>query len=379
VQWAKSTRNSDSSVGVGDVHSDETTVIMSTDTDGGAHMMSSATNATADEHANASARAADEDHWLESLEAYVLWYLWHIYLPLWLVAQVKRVVRRVRRGTVLELDLNQLKLVPEYDPADPLAEFLHRLSEAMTVRELVALVDRAAEDQRVVGLVARLGSIPAGTLTLTDAEELAAAVARFRATGKLTLAYAGSFGEFSPHLVDYQLATAFEEVCLQPSGDLTIPGVYAQAFFLRGTLDKLQVEPEFHQRHEYKNAANILTHTEFTDAHREATGAVYRGLFECMAETVAVNRQLSVAQVKEAINVAQHSSSEALNRGLIDHVMYTDQVWDHVRTRVAAQGGLRVCCVETYLCVCTCVCMYFFFCIVLCTHLCVYVCICVCS
>mmetsp|Transcript_40453 Transcript_40453/g.101811 ORF Transcript_40453/g.101811 Transcript_40453/m.101811 type:complete len:695 (-) Transcript_40453:70-2154(-) len=278
-----------------------------------------------------------EHHWLDTLEGIVLWYFWRIFLPLWAFSQLKRFLRRVRSHTVLELDLNQLKIVPEYDVSNPMADFLHRLSEAMTVRELVTLVDRAAEDSRVVGLVARVGGIPAGALSLTDVEELSAAVGRFRAAGKLTVAYASSFGEFSSHMLDYLLATAFEEVCLQPSGDVTIPGMYAQSFFVRSALDKLDIEPEFHQRHEYKNAANIFTHTEFTDAHREATGAVFRALFESTVHTIAHNRALSVEQVRQAMNSANHSSGQALDRHLIDHVMYADEVWERIRQRVSQE------------------------------------------
>jgi len=43
--------------------------------------------------------------------------------------------------------------------------------------------------------------------------------------------------------------------------------------FLRGTLDKLGVKPEFGQRHEFKNAMNLFTETKFTEAHRRRRGS----------------------------------------------------------------------------------------------------------
>ena len=65
-------------------------------------------------------------------------------------------------------------------------------------------------------------------------------------------------------MASYVLATAFEEVWLQPGGNIGILGVGVEATFLRGALDRLGIEPELEQRHEYKNAADIFMRTEFT-------------------------------------------------------------------------------------------------------------------
>ena len=68
----------------------------------------------------------------------------------------------------------------------------------------------------------------------------------------------------------YVLATAFGEVWLQPGGEIGLLGVGIETTFVRGALNRLGIEPQFEQRHEYKNAADVLLRTEFTEAHREA-------------------------------------------------------------------------------------------------------------
>ena len=54
-----------------------------------------------------------------------------------------------------------------------------------------------------------------------------------------------------------------------PAAASGLLGVGVETTFLRGALDKLGIEPQLEQRHEYKNAADRFMRTEFTPAHRE--------------------------------------------------------------------------------------------------------------
>jgi protease-4 len=101
-------------------------------------------------------------------------------------------------------------------------------------------------------------------------------VLAFRQSKKPAIAYAETFGEAGPGTGAYYLATAFESIYLQPSGDVGLSGLIAESPFIRGTLDKIGLEPRFAQRREYKNAMNVFTERKFTPPHREATQR-YRG------------------------------------------------------------------------------------------------------
>ncbi len=73
-----------------------------------------------------------------------------------------------------------------------------------------------------MGLLAQLSGEGPG---LAQAQELRAAMARFREQGKFAYAYADSFGEFGPGTRGYYLATAFEQIHLQPIGALGLTGM----------------------------------------------------------------------------------------------------------------------------------------------------------
>jgi protease-4 len=119
---------------------------------------------------------------------------------------------------VLLLDLRDgLDEAAASDPLDLLG-----LSAAPTFTDVILALDAAARDPRVQGLLARLGGEGPG---LAQSEELRAAVAQFRAQGKFAYAYADSFGEFGPGTRGYYLATAFEQIHLQPIGSLGLTGI----------------------------------------------------------------------------------------------------------------------------------------------------------
>ncbi|HEY1299967.1 MAG TPA: S49 family peptidase, partial [Stellaceae bacterium] len=135
-----------------------------------------------------------------------------------------------------------------------------------TMRDFLDGIEKATADPRVKGLVAYLGTDNLG-LALT--QEVRDAIAAFRAKGKFALAYADAFGEFGPGTRPYYLATAFDEIWLQPMGSVGLTGLYSLVPFLKGTLDRLGIAPEFDHREEYKTAMNVLTETAMTPPHRQ--------------------------------------------------------------------------------------------------------------
>ena len=218
----------------------------------------------------------------------------------------------------VELDLTEAP--PEVVSADPLA--LVRGRRPQSLRSVVEALHDAAEDPRVAGLVARVG----GAMPLARAQELRDAVVEF-ARAKPAVAYAETFGEGDPGTVAYFLATGFGEIWLQPSGDLGLTGIAAETTFLRGVLDKAGLEPQFAQRHEYKNAVDRIARHDYTDAFREASTRLVASAYEQVVAGIATARKLGADRVRELVDAAPMSAGQARDAGLIDHVGYRDEVY----------------------------------------------------
>jgi protease-4 len=198
---------------------------------------------------------------------------------------------------------------------------------SLVVRDLVDALARAGKDPRVAGVVARLGR---GHLGITQAQELRAALAEFRAAGKSSLAFSESFGEGGNGTLHYYLASSFEEIWLQPSGGMDITGIQLESPFLRRLLDKYGAKPRIGQREEYKGAAGILTDDEMSEPVRRNLQQLVDSWLTQIVIGVAENRGLDVTAVRTLVDRAPLSSQAALDAGLVTQLGYWDGVLEVV-------------------------------------------------
>jgi len=220
---------------------------------------------------------------------------------------------------VLELDLAHGLLSAA--PGTP-REALRAL-HAPTMRAVRDGLRRARTDDRIAGLVVHVGTCP---LSAGQVDELSALLAEF-GEHKPTVAWSETFGELTNGLFGYRLAAHCGQVWLQPSGTLGIQGVALGVTLLRGTLDKVGVEPEYGQRHEYKTAANQFTAHEVTDAQREMMQRIADSVLDETVARVAERRSLGRETVRAAVDAAPLTAPDALTAGLVDRVGYRDEVY----------------------------------------------------
>src|SRR5829696_692250 len=236
-----------------------------------------------------------------------------------------------RPPVLLELDLTEVPVEPT--PDDPLAQL--RARNRPQLRAILRTLHEAGEDRNVVGLITKVG----GAVPWATMQELRQGVRSFAAHGKPTVAWAETFGEVSD-MASYVLATAFDEVWLQPGGNIGILGVGVETTFLRGALDRLGIEPEYEQRHEYKNAVNIFQRTEFTPAHRESLTRLAESVFTKAVEDIAAGRRIESEEVRRLVDTGPRTAAEARDVRLIDQLGYRDQIYKAMRSRVAENAEL---------------------------------------
>lgn len=230
--------------------------------------------------------------------------------------------------TILEVDFER-DLV-EYVPDDPLSGVL--LAKTRTVRDIVEALVQAAQDTQVVALVAQ---VDAADMGLAQVQEIRDAILAFRSTGKPAIAHAETFGEFGPGNSAYYLATAFDEIYVQPSGDVGLTGLIVQSPFVRGTLEKLGITPRFDQRREYKNAMNMFTERQYTEPHREAVQKVMESLFSQIVQGIATARKIPEEKVRELTNQGPFLGQQAVEAKLVDGLAY----WDEITTKAKEKAG----------------------------------------
>jgi protease IV len=224
----------------------------------------------------------------------------------------------IAENTILTVDMSGG--FPDAPPSSALSKLIN--PGRPLLRDVIDAIDRATDDPRVTGLVARFGD---GELGLAAAQELRDAILRFRAKGKRTVAYADSFGEFDSGTRSYYLASAFQDIWLQPLGLVGLVGLRAEEPFFRGTLDLLGIVPRFDHREQYKSAVDPLTEKAMTGPDREQISALLNSVFGQIVHGIATDRKLDEGAVRALVDKGPLLAQEALDAHLITHIGYSDQ------------------------------------------------------
>ena len=208
---------------------------------------------------------------------------------------------------------------------DPFAELTGKAPVAL--RDLRKALITAAEDDRVRGVRLRIDSFQGGFATVQEIRDL---LGRVRAAGKWTAVYMDTAGEFSPGNMVYYLASACDEISINPAGDVNLIGLSARSPFIRGTFDKLGIKPEFPGRGPYKTARFMYTETDFTPAAREMMEWLLGSIMDQLVADIATGRGLDAAGVRNLIDRCPMSAGDAEQAGLIDHL----EDWTAFRERI---------------------------------------------
>jgi protease IV len=200
-------------------------------------------------------------------------------------------------------------------------------STVPVLHDYLDAIDTAANDSGVIGLVVRIAPLETGWGKL---EEIRAHLLQFRKSGKPSICYLGYDGIGNP---EYFLASACQQVWLVPTAPVSIRGMMAQALFLRGTLDKLKIVPEFYHIAEYKTYSNMYTEKKFTPAHKEEVEGLLHGIYDQYLNDASAARAMDRAQFEALVNRGPFSSSDALNNKVVDRLGYWDQVQDYFKKK----------------------------------------------
>jgi protease IV len=193
-----------------------------------------------------------------------------------------------------------------------------------TVRSIVDDLRKAKVDSRVRRVLLK----PTGfdSPFWGKVQEIRDAVLDFKKSGKPIYAYLEFGGDR-----EYYLATAADKVFLMPSASLDLVGVATYELFLRGTLDKVGAYPDLHHIGDYKTATNTFTEKGYTAAHKEMDASLNRDLYDQLVRDIADSRKKSEADVRALIDTGPFLPEDALHAGLVDDVVYEDQVDETLR------------------------------------------------
>ncbi|WP_051432031.1 signal peptide peptidase SppA [Rhodovibrio salinarum] len=238
----------------------------------------------------------------------------------------------VPEQTVLVLDLTNG--VIERMPSNPLAG---ATDGGVPIHQAIGALERAAGDDRVKALAVRVGR---GALSMGHAQELRTALEDFRASGKPAWAFAETLsgGGMGGGTLQSYLASAFDQVWLQPSGDIDVSGFLLESPYFGQMLRSLDVEPRLDQRREYKGIKDRFVEMQIPEPQRENQQQLLNSWMDQVVAGIAEGRGLDPQQVRQLVAEGQFSAERALEAGLVDELGYQDQMSRALRQAAGAQA-----------------------------------------
>lgn len=195
----------------------------------------------------------------------------------------------------------------------------------LVLREVIMGLRAAAKDERVSGIAAYMGGFG---VKLSEAQELRAAIAELRAAGKTARLFTEDLGGLGGGSAAYYLASAFDEIWVQPSGGVGLIGISMEIPYAGGALDKLEVGARFGQRHEYKSAVESMTGYGMSDPARENMQMLLDSLYGQLISGIAESRGFNEEEVRQLVDKGPYLAQGALDARLIDRIGYWDEFID---------------------------------------------------
>ncbi len=240
----------------------------------------------------------------------------------------------INDNAVLKLDLN--RTIVERTVDDPFAGLFGQYEAPVGLIGLKEAIKSAKEDQKIKGIYLDAGLTSAGFATL---EEIRDELINFKESGKFIISYSEIMTEGG-----YYLASVADEIYLPPDYSLVeFNGLSAELIFLKGTFDKLGIEPEIFRVGEFKSAAEPFILTQMSEENREQTSAYVNSLYNHYLRQVADARGIDIAELTTiSDSMLVQDGNDARRYKLISGLAYYDTVLDTLRGKLGVEDKKEI-------------------------------------
>jgi protease-4 len=224
-------------------------------------------------------------------------------------------------NAVLVLDLNET--FGEKPVVDALAGFSENRYNTPGVYDVIRLIRYAKSDSSIKGIYIKASSNANG---LGTSEEIRNALLDFKKSRKFVYA----FGDVIS-MKAYYVANISDRIYCNPKGGVEWKGLTSISPYLKGGLDKLEIQPEIFYAGKFKSATEPLRADKMSDANRLQLTEILGDIFNHMLDQTAVARDQDSSILRRCVDQQLiHSASDAVQYKLVDGEKYNDQVMEEI-------------------------------------------------
>jgi protease-4 len=169
--------------------------------------------------------------------------------------------------------------------------------------------------------------VPSGMATV---EEIRNALLDFKKSGKFIVAYSELYSQKA-----YYLATVANKVYMNPEGTLDFRGIGGEVMFMKGLMEKLDVQIQIIRHGKFKSAVEPFILDKMSQANKEQTLTYINALWKQMLVGISQSRGISEAQLnKLADNLSGYTPEVAVKEKMVDQLIYKDQLLQELRNKL---------------------------------------------
>ncbi|MBN8672363.1 MAG: signal peptide peptidase SppA [Chitinophagales bacterium] len=239
----------------------------------------------------------------------------------------------VADNSVLTIDLS--KTMHERSERNSLAVFSDGDENSAGVYDAIKALQEAKEDSKIKGILIKLNPSRNGWATM---QQLRNAIVDFRKSGKFVYAYGENITQGA-----YYMATAADSIYLNPMGDMELKGFATILAFFKGTLDKLELEPEIFYAGKFKSATEPFRADKMSDANRVQVAEFQKDFWsEFLNAASTFSKQDTATLYQLAASGAIEFPQDALKNKLVSNLLYWDQVEDRIKAKTGGKEKDKV-------------------------------------
>ena len=240
----------------------------------------------------------------------------------------------VEAKSVLVLDLGQD--FKEQQVESPLSVFSNNDEiDVPGLYDVVRLIKKARDDKNVSGIYIVANSNPNG---FASSEEIRNALMDFKKSRKFVIAHGDVISQKA-----YDVACVADKLYLNPTGMLEWVGFNVDYIFLKGALDKLEIQPQIFYAGKFKSATEPFRTDKMTPENKLQTTVWLNNLYNHFLANAAAARNIDTAALAQlAITGKIQTAQDAVDARLVDGLKYDDQVRDEIRHRLALKASMKI-------------------------------------
>jgi protease IV len=237
----------------------------------------------------------------------------------------------VKENTIFHLTLDKIIIDRASDnPFDGFSPLAMTPGGKIGLNDILENIDKAGKDENIKGIFLDLTSLQAGMATISEIRD---ALLKFKESGKFVISYSDAYSQGT-----YYLATAADKIYLTPTGFMELVGLRSEMIFLKGSLEKLGLEPQIIRHGKFKSAIEPLILDKMSEESRLQVMTYLTSMWDYILVGISEQRNIPAEKLNEmATNLTIRNANAALNNGLIDGIKYRDEITTELKELVGIE------------------------------------------